>query len=459
LRASGASLDQGELEACYGAAWQGLYTVLLEGQEVANPAGWLTVVTQRRAIDTYRARRGAEQEGEELGAGIDAGVVERDLAAELDDRVRLRQLFEGLCQRLSGREREAATLCYLQGLTRTEAAVRLGISEAHMRKLMEGRGPGRPGVAGKVGALVRTIQAGEWCAEQGSLMRAFAYGILDPQGERYRLALAHSDDCPACRAYVASLRGLAAALPPVFLPWGLAGAALAQLGEGAHAAGLAGGASAAGPSTGAGGVASGGGLQAGGRVGSAVSASGAAGAAGASGVAGGGWLAGAGGLGAKLAVGCLLALGAGAGCVALGVGQPAPARAHRHRHLLSARAGAGELLRSTSDLVDGVGQSAVALTPPSAAARGVSAPLNPSQQASREFGPEQALRSSGVGAVAATHRVTIARSASSGSTPSDPSSSSSSSGGSSAAPVGAGRSASPPAEGDSAAAEREFAPG
>ena len=57
----------------------------------------------------------------------------------------------------------------------------MGVSEARMRKLMEGRGPGRPGVAGKVGALVASIRDGEWCEEQGSLMRALAYGILDPR--------------------------------------------------------------------------------------------------------------------------------------------------------------------------------------------------------------------------------------------------------------------------------------
>ena len=90
----------------------------------------------------------------------------------------------------------------------------MGISESRMRKLMEGPGPGRPGVAGKVGELVETIRGGGWCEEQGSLMRGFAFGILDPQGERYRLALAHQRECPACRAYVLSLRGLAAVLPP-----------------------------------------------------------------------------------------------------------------------------------------------------------------------------------------------------------------------------------------------------
>ena len=125
-----------------------------------------------------------------------AGAARGDFAAELDDRLRLRQLFEGLRGRLDGREREAATLCYLQGLSRSEAAARMGVSDARMRKLMEGRGSGRPGVAGKVGALVASIRDGEWCEEQGSLMRALAYGILDPEGERYQLALMHTGSVP-----------------------------------------------------------------------------------------------------------------------------------------------------------------------------------------------------------------------------------------------------------------------
>ncbi len=252
LRASGVSLDQDDLEACYAMAWQGLYTAVLQGQEIASPAGWLVLVTFRRAIEEHRARvrahcgDGPSLDGPSAPGRIAGPETEtpraaaaRDFADELADRARLRQLFEALRGRLDGREREAATLCYLQGLSRAEAAQRMGVSEARMRKLMEGRGPGRPGVAGKVGALVQTIRDGDWCEEQGSLMRALAYGILDPDGERYRLALMHRSQCSACRAYVVSLRGLAAALPPGFLPWGLGAAAMARAAEGAHAGGAA----------------------------------------------------------------------------------------------------------------------------------------------------------------------------------------------------------------------------
>ena len=308
LRAGGVRLDPADLDACYAQAWQGLYAALLEDQEIENPAGWLVVVTFRRAIEEHRGRMRFVPEGERVQA--------RDLAAELDDRTRLRQLFEGLRGRLSARECEAAVLCYLQGLTRQEAAAKMGLTEGRMRKLMEGRGAGRPGVAGKVGALVETIRGGGWCEEQGSLMRALAYGMLDPEGERHRLALSHRGECPACRAYVRSLRGLAAVLPPVFGQAGVGAAALALAGEHAHAGvGAVAGAGASAPGMGMQ-VATGPGV---------MSATGAAGVGG----AGGGWLLG--GLGAKLAVGCLLALGVGAGCVALGVGGPsAPPEASSH---------------------------------------------------------------------------------------------------------------------------------
>ena len=385
LRGAGVDLDSGDLEACYAAAWQGLYKAVLDGQEIANPAGWLVLVTFRRAIEEHRARLRAHRGGDRLAARARrettagehelAVAHERDLAAELDDRMRLRHLFEGLRGRLSVREREAAVLCYLQGLPRAQAAARMGVSEERMRKLMDGRGPGRPGVAGKVGALVETIRDGAWCEQQGSLMRGLAFGMLDPGGERHRLALMHLDDCPACRAYVASLRGLAAALPPILLPGGLGAAALV----GSAAA------------TGAGGGASAGvGMQLGRGVGGALSASSTAGAGGA---AGGGWVLAGGG---KLALGCLLALSVGTGCVAINIGvSPSRAPAPRHRSAAARR-------RQVSPRVQPAvtyyayayapaptGASPIATSGGSHAASATR--VAPATRATREFGPERAL--------------------------------------------------------------------
>ena len=482
LRASGVSLDQGDLEACYATAWQGLYAAVLDGQEIANPTGWLVLVTFRRAIEEHRARTrahcGSELRSDETSTsdGLVAAAsetetagaaAERDFATELDDRMRLRQLFEALRGRLDGREREAATLCYLQGLSRAEAAARMGVSEARMRKLMEGQGPGRPGVAGKVGALVQSIRDGDWCDEQGSLMRALAYGILDPDGERYQLALMHHSECPACRAYVVSLRGLAAVLPPVLLPWGIAAAALARVAGGAHASGAAaaGGSagSAAGGMTGGGsGAASataGGGAAGGGAAGGgSLAASGAAGAAGAGGAAGSGWLIGAGPLSAKLAVGCLLALGVGAGCAALEAGHPERAAHHRGDH--GSRSGAHALARSAAvdqagDLAAGAGSSLASSALRSA---DVSSSITPSAKANREFGL-QALSAGSSAARVADREASIAHSASSRSeSPPIGGSAKGEASAGEALAAGAAR-ATGSTSGDSAAADREFSPG
>ena len=441
LRASGVSLDRDDLEACYATAWQGLYAAVLDGQEIANPTGWLVLVTFRRAIEEQRARVRTRAD---LGMET-AGAVETDFAAELDDRMRLRQLFEGLRGRLDGREREAATLCYLQGLSRSEAAARMGVSEARMRKLMEGRGPGRPGVAGKVGALVASIRDGEWCEQQGSLMRALAYGILDPDGERYQLARMHHEECPACRAYVTSLRGLAAALPPVLLPWGVGAAALVRAGEGLHAGAL-----------GAGRAAGGGAVRAAGGAG-AASASGVAGAGGVAG--GGGWLAGAGSLGAKLAVGCVLALGVGAGCVALDIRHPAHAPGHERRRIAGARIGARAL--GSARLAGPAQPAASAAALAASVGAASSASLAPSARASREFGPQALSGGGSAGAHGAGGQATLASSASSGSRPAASAADAGASGTESAGRDG-DSDAAPAArssDGDSAAAEREFSPG
>jgi len=379
LLASGVSLDHSDLEACYGQAWQGLYTAVLAGQQIANPGGWLVLVTQRRALEEHRAgRRIAHGRGwpandpSALPGEAPRITGEGDLAEELDDRMRLRQLFEGLSARLSAREREAAALCYLQGLSRAQAAAVMGLSEPRMRRLMEGRAPGRPGVAGKMGALVETIRAGRWCEEQSSLMRALAYGILDPEGERHRLAVVHRGECPACRAYVISLRGLAAVLPPSPWPLGLGAGVLARAGLHAHAGAAAAAAKGAGAGSA---VSAGAGAQVGPGVGGALSLSGAAGAAGAGGAAGGGWLLAVGPIGAKLAVGCLLALGIGAGCIEIGDrGHSAPrvVAAARPGARTRARAAAGDAVpsRPAGDVVTAVG----ALTRGATRARGATLP-------------------------------------------------------------------------------------
>ena len=74
----------------------------------------------------------------------------------------------------------------------------------------------------KLGPFLTAIKQGMACEEQKSTMSAYACGILDHDGDRYRQAKEHLDDCPSCRLFVLRLRGLAAILPPVALPASLA---------------------------------------------------------------------------------------------------------------------------------------------------------------------------------------------------------------------------------------------
>jgi RNA polymerase sigma factor (sigma-70 family) len=438
LRRCSVTLDRSDLEAAYAQAWHGLHAAVLEGQSIVSPAAWLIVVAHRRALDEHRARKGAVPTTFTDSAACPAA---RDLDDELEDRARVRALLEALRGRLSERERQAAALCYLQGLSRAEAAAQMGISRSRMQKLMEGGGKGLRGVAAKVGALVRSIAGGEWCAEQGSLMRGLAFGMLDPQGDRYRLAHSHSEACPACRAYVLSLRGLAVVLPPApallhpLLAGGAAGAASGALtGSGAGGAGAGGSAGAASAPLGAGGL----------------SASGAAGA----GAAGGGWWL-AGGAGAKLAAGCLLALGVGAGCVALegraGDVSKAPrhhVRAARARTSAKAEGNAAPALLAASGAaaaqVDRAGRTALA---------GGSPAVTTSTRASREFGLERTASGSSAGSAQQARPVSEGAVASAASAQS-----------SRAAPLTASTGPAgnaPPASssGSPSAAAREFAPG
>jgi RNA polymerase sigma factor (sigma-70 family) len=395
LRSGGAALDTGDLEACYATAWQGLYAAALGGEEVANPRAWLVLVTYRRAIEELRAARRREQPLDGEAPSV------QDVDGELDDRDRLRSLLQGMRTRLDVREREAAALCYLHGYSRGEAARLMGLSDTRMRKLMEGN-KGRAGVSAKVGALAQTITRGAFCEQQVSLMRALAFGMLDPAGERYTLAVRHRRDCPACRRYVAQLRGAAVVLPPVLtLPGSGAGGLLGGAGLAHHLA--AGPACASLPSIGAS-AATGGG-------------------------AGGGWAMGA-GLGVKLAAGCLLAAGIGAGCVAIehgGVSRPRAPHTAQRRAEAGSHPGAQRLQAAgpSRGTRQGSGTSA------SATRARVQPHSSPPQPTGREFGIEQQTAAP----APAPTRSVRARAASAG--------------------AGAG----PPAGEASGSAAREFSPG
>lgn len=242
LASQGITFDAADLDEFYNQAWHGLYEQLLSGAEVENRGGFLVVAAHRRAIEELR-RIHPDRRADGLDAGESGAEV--DLAQRLDDRRRVLGVMEGMRDRLSERERQAAALCYLHGYSRPEAAEAMGLAPKRMEKLMDG-------VSRKLATLTREIDSGDWCESRQSLMKAYAYGILDPDGERYALARAHLDECPACRRYVRGLRGIAAVVPPVWLP--LAGLGLMGAAGAGGAAAASAGSSAPGGSAAAGGA-------------------------------------------------------------------------------------------------------------------------------------------------------------------------------------------------------------
>jgi DNA-directed RNA polymerase specialized sigma24 family protein len=204
LASSGVRFDDADLDAFYNQAWHGVHTKLAHGERVENVNGLLVTIAQRRALDEFRALRAESRVDADV---LDGQRVDLDLAARADDHRRLRRFIEGLREQLDGREREAAALCYVQDYTRVEAAAAMGLKPRRMEKLMDG-------VSKKVGAFVGDIERDEFCDARRSLIKAYALGVLDPEGERHRLAADHLSDCSACRRDVLRMRGIAALTPP-----------------------------------------------------------------------------------------------------------------------------------------------------------------------------------------------------------------------------------------------------
>jgi RNA polymerase sigma factor (sigma-70 family) len=222
LHGRGLQLPEEDLEAYYNQAWHALYTQASSGTEIANTGGFLVQVAFRRAIDDLRRGRPDERADVPLE---DVGAVEHDVVERLEDERRLREFGEALRDELGERERVAASLCYIHGYTRPEAAKLMGLSERRMQKVMDA-------VSKAVGRITRDIQAGRRCESRGSVNKAYALGLLDPDGERHATARAHLDECARCRADVLGIRGLASMAPPALLPW----AAMHAAGGGAGSA-------------------------------------------------------------------------------------------------------------------------------------------------------------------------------------------------------------------------------
>jgi DNA-directed RNA polymerase specialized sigma24 family protein len=196
-------IDESDLDPHYNSAWYALHGRLARGETIANVEGFLVVIVMRRAFDDLRR---VDRERRHVAHEFPSELVpdrahDGDVLVRFEDHRALGELFEGLRERLSERERRAFALCYLAGYTRPQAAPVIGVPPARMEKIMDG-------VSQKVGALAELIRADGWCESRRSLVAAYALGVVQPGSPRHRLADDHLRRCARCRRYVRLLRGL-----------------------------------------------------------------------------------------------------------------------------------------------------------------------------------------------------------------------------------------------------------
>lgn len=213
--------DPLDLDAAYNAAWHALYEHSRKGDKpVDNLGGWLATIAYRRAIDDVRSAqlkyRAVAADGEPSPA-VD-GVCESDVDDEITSRQMYHQWLMSVRLRLNAREQQAVSLCVLHEHSRKDASEIMGVDVKRLDKIMIGANK-------KLGGVLEAISRGDWCLEQRSLIKAYALGLHQEGGERHKLAVFHLAECPACAAYVRSLRGLAGVMPPPALLAGAVGTA------------------------------------------------------------------------------------------------------------------------------------------------------------------------------------------------------------------------------------------
>ena len=216
--------DPSDLEAAYNAAWHALYEQSGQrGDEVSNLGGWLATITYRRAIDDVRRARVKYRAPVAVGESINQLGYELDIDGEIADRQRYHQWLVSVRLRLNAREQQAVSLCVLHEHSRRDASDIMGIDIKRLDKIMVAANK-------KLGGMLEAINRGEWCQDQRSLIKAYAFGLHEEGGERHSLAVAHLMECQACAAYVRSLRGLSVILPAPALLAGAVGAGGGVLG-------------------------------------------------------------------------------------------------------------------------------------------------------------------------------------------------------------------------------------
>lgn len=234
-----------DMDGFYNQAWYGLYTKLQAGDEIDNRKGLLINMTYRRAIDEYRSLHPDRQAGAEP---LEALGVEDTIDETLDRQTQFRQFVESMRSSLNERELKAATLCYVYGLSRPEAAEQVGVRPKRMEKIMDE-------VSRKMRPMLVHIKDGEWCEQRAELINLYALGALDEDSEEYREAVDHLANCSGCRRHVLGTRGMTAvSAPGAFLLLALTGTAVAGAAAGGAAASTGAGSSAGGGAGAAGGV-------------------------------------------------------------------------------------------------------------------------------------------------------------------------------------------------------------
>ncbi|MBJ7459308.1 MAG: sigma-70 family RNA polymerase sigma factor [Thermoleophilaceae bacterium] len=247
LAASKIRFAELDMDGFYNQAWYGLYTKLQDGQKIENRKGLLVQMTYRRAIDEYRTLHPDRQADPVV---LETLGVDNPVEETLDQQQEFRHFVEGMRASLNQRELQAATLCYVYGMSRPEAAQQVGVRPKRMEKIMDE-------VSRKMRPVLASIKQGTWCEDRALLINEFALGALDPDGPDYREAVEHLDGCPGCRRHVIGTRGLTAVtIPSALMLVALTGAAVGAGAAGAAAASSsAGGGAAAGSSAGIGGAA------------------------------------------------------------------------------------------------------------------------------------------------------------------------------------------------------------
>ncbi|MBI2690957.1 MAG: sigma-70 family RNA polymerase sigma factor [Solirubrobacterales bacterium] len=242
-----------DMDGFYNQAWFGLYTKLQDGQQIENRKGLLIQMTYRRAIDEYRTLHPDRQADPVV---LETLGVDNPIEETIDQQQEFKHFVEGMRSELNQRELQAATLCYVYGMSRPEAAEQVGVRPKRMEKIMDE-------VSRKMRPVLASIKEGNWCEDRAVLINQFALGALDPEGSDYREAIDHLEDCPGCRRHVMGTRGLTAVtIPSALMLFALTGAAVGAGAAGAAAAGSstaggssAGAAAAAGTGAGIGGAA------------------------------------------------------------------------------------------------------------------------------------------------------------------------------------------------------------